>query len=112
MGAYTGLPFIIFSAISATPTGAYEVVLSGQTGLKIITSGTSATPTITFSAKLNETDTATSIMASNLTTGTSMVSTAKVGEIFYFSNLEGLYSVLINVTAVPSGNVTIKGKLY
>lgn len=112
MGAYTGLPITIFNAITATPTQAHEIILSGQTGLKIITSGTSATPTITFSAKLNETDTATSIMVSNITTGTSMVSTAKVGEVLHFSDLKGLYSILINVTAIPSGNVTIKGKLY
>lgn len=112
MAAYTGLPITIFDAISATPVAPYEIVLSGQTGLKIITSGTSATPTITFSAKVNEGDTATPIMVNNFTTGTSMVTTAKLGEVLSFPNLQGLYSILINLTALSTGNVTIKGKLY
>jgi len=112
--AYTGLPITIFNAITATPTAPYEFVLSGQKGIKVETSGTSTSRTITFTGKVFETSVAKTFIALNMTTGDLVTATGATGnnEVFDLSGLEGMYSVLVNATAIAGGNLTIMGKVY
>jgi len=114
MAAYTGFPITAFSAISATPTAAYEFVLSGQKGMKLETSGTSTSRTITFKAKVSQNSVPKTFIALNMTTGDLVTASGATGinEVFDLSGLEGLYSILINVTAIAGGDLTIAGKVY
>ena len=108
-------PVTIFNAISATPASPYSIVLEG-TGIKeikIITSGTSTSRTMTFKAKLNSGDTATSFMGVNFSNPTDSLAISTTGqdEIWLFSGFDGLYSLEFNVSAVAGGNFTVKAEL-
>ena len=110
--AYTGSPFTVYNAISATPTVPFELILSGQKGFKLETSGTSTSRTINFKVKLNQDSVAKVFSVMNFTTGDFVQTTTGINEVLDASGLEGLYSIIIDVSAIGGGNLTVLGKWY
>ena len=107
----SGAPAIVYNAISATPVTPYTLVLEG-TGIKkikIITSGTSTSRTMTFKAKLRSADTFTPFFGINYsnTTNTVGISTTGQGEIWSFSELDGVYALEFNVITIAGGDFTV-----
>lgn len=111
----SAVPSIVYNAISATPVTPYTIVLEGTNvkEIKLITSGTSTSRTMTFKAKLNSDDTFTPFMGVNLSNATDTLATQTTGnnEIWLFSGLDGIHSLEFNVTAVAGGNFTVKAEL-
>ncbi len=104
-------PVTIFNAISATPATPYEIVLAGTNikEIKIQTSGTSTSRTMTFKAKLLTGQTAVPFMGLNWTDGSATLAVQTTGkdEIWSFSGFDGVYSLQFNVTAVAGGNFSV-----
>ena len=108
-------PVTIFNAISVTPATPYEIVLAGTTikEIKIQTSGTSTSRTMTFKAKLLTGQTAVPFMGLNWTDGSATLAVQTTGkdEIWSFSGFDGVYSLQLNVSAISGGNFTVIGNL-
>ena len=108
-------PVTIFNAISATPATPYTLILEGTNTkeVKIITSGTSTSRTLTFKAKLNVGDTFKPFMGVNFSdvNNTLAVSATGKDEIWSFSGLDGIYALEFNVTAVAGGNFSVLAEL-
>jgi len=107
-------PVTVFNAISATPATPFSIPLEG-TGIKeikIITSGTSTSRTLTFKAKLNSADTATPFMGVNFSNPSDAlaIQTTGQGEIWSFSGFDGVCCLEFNVSAIAGGNFTVKAE--
>ena len=110
----SAVPSIVYNAISATPATPYTIVLEGTNvkEIKLITSGTSTSRTMTFKAKLNSDDTFKPFLGVNLSNATDTLATQTTGkdEIWLFSGLDGIHSLEFNVTAVAGGTFTVKAE--
>lgn len=107
----SGAPAIVYNAISATPVTPYTLVLEGTSikKIKIITSGTSTSRTMTFKAKLRSADTSTPFFGINHSniTNTIGISTTGQDEIWSFSELDGIYALEFNVISIAGGSFTV-----
>ena len=109
-GFYASTPVIAFNAISATPATPYEIVVENTyKSIKMKITGTSTSRTVTFKAKASVSDTAAPWLGVNFSDGLATIGTQTTtkDEWWLFSDLEGLYSLQFNVTAVAGGNLTM-----
>jgi hypothetical protein len=102
----------LYNAISSTPlTSAEFIIHPKEKSIIIDISGTNTARTIAFYAKFSKND-ANPILfqASNVSTLTLASGTTSNNEKWQFDDIEGLYSILIGVTVLSGGNLTIKAK--
>lgn len=93
---------------AATPTGdGTPFVVGAYKILTVEIYGTSTTRTVTFYGK-SKSGTLRALKGLNLSTWNSATSTTGSGEIWQF-DITGLDYVIMNLTAVSGGNVSIKG---
>jgi len=102
-------PITLYSVITTVPSSPTEIVIGNISTIKIEISGTSTARTTTFGAKLTSTSTAINIQGFNLTTCLlALQTTGTSSELWEFSGLTGLYSLVLNPTVITGGNLTIK----
>lgn len=108
-------PVTIFNAISATPASPYTITLTGTEikEIKISTSGTSTSRTLTFKAKLLNGDDYKSWTGLNWSDGSATLATqtTEKDEIWFFSGFDGLDSIQFNVSAIAGGNFSVVATL-
>jgi len=107
----SGATSVVYNAISATPVTPYTLVLEGMNvkEIKLVTSGTSTSRTMTFKAKLRSEDTFKPFMGVNFSDVNNTLATSTTGkdEIWTFSGLDGVHSVEFNVTAIAGGTFSV-----
>ena len=89
-------------------TGTEVTVNSAHNTLLIEIYGTSTSRTLAFKGK-GPSGTARSIFGVNRSTANTAISTNGTGELWEFG-VEGLSSVIMDLTAVAGGNVSVKGR--
>jgi hypothetical protein len=94
---------------AATSTGnGNEYVVGGATTLTVKITGTSSSRTVTFYAKDIDGN-LTALLGFRLSDLASGTSTTGTGEYWVF-DVTGIEAVVMDLTAVSGGNVTVKGK--
>lgn len=99
---------VVFQDASATTGNGIEFFVDGEKSLTIEIYGTSTSRTVTFYAK-SASGTVRALKGLKMSDWTSDTSTTGTGEIWQF-DITGLYSVIMDLTAVSGGNVSIKGR--
>lgn len=104
---------ILYNVITATPTTQAEFKIDPkENGLILNINGTSTTRNISFTLKYSNDDTSpVLIQGYNPTTSTLASSTTGTGKEYWtFDGLKGFYSLVVNVSSLSGGNLTILGK--
>jgi hypothetical protein len=96
------------NAATQAADGTTMVITSGQSALLVEISGTSASRTVLFKGLVSGSDTYRPILGFNVATGATATQTTGTDELWLF-NVTGIASVMMDVSAVAGGNVTVRG---
>ena len=99
---------VTFHDAAVVGAGGTILTVGGNKTLTVEIYGTSTSRTVAFKAR-GPSGADVALMGVNLTTNASAISTTGTGEFWQF-DITGLTSVLMDLTAVAGGNVSVKGK--
>lgn len=99
---------VVFHTVATVAANGTVIDVLDYKTLTVKITGTSATRTVTFYARDTDTN-LTALMGVRLSDLATAVSTAGTGEYWQF-DITGIHQIVMDLTAVAGGNVTIKGR--